>query len=147
MRAIFFFPSESPDVEEYCSQKEEKKTIKFVQFLFCCDLCHKLGENEKPLGTESCKFRGKSPAVYLSRPLTSKVSAKGPESRRHRGDIKRWQRWRPSTGPFSGRIMEPSNTETHGGSFFFFFPDGPGLSSPSPPISRLTQRTTSGLVF
>lgn len=60
---------------------------------------------------------GKSAAVYLSRPLTSKVFAKGPESPRHRGDIKRWQRWRPSTGPFSQRIMEPGNTETHGAFF------------------------------
>lgn len=57
---------------------------------------------------------GKSAAGYLSRPLTSKVFAKGPESRRHRGDIKRWQRCRPSTGPFSRRIMEPGNAETHG---------------------------------
>lgn len=113
--------------------KRKKKKTKPLRssFCFCSDLCHKLGENKKAAWQGVMQIPGKSSAFYLSRPLTSKVFAKGPESRRHCGDIKRWQRWRPSTGPFSERIMDKQHWDTL--SLFQISP-----ASQFPPLSRLT---------
>lgn len=116
-----FFPSESPDVEEFWRQKEEKKkkpnqTLRLHSFCFAATFATKSAKMKSRLARSHANS-WKSSVVYLSRPLTSKVFAKGPESPRHGGDIKRWQRWRPSTGPFSQRIMEPGDTETHGAFF------------------------------
>lgn len=121
------------------AKRKKKKPSSLYSFCFAATFAHELCENEEPLGKESCKFPEKRAAVYPSRPLTSKVfQRKGLESRRHRGHIKRWQRWRPSTGPFTVRRMEASNTETHEAFSRLAPASGP------PPIRRLAERTISG---